>query len=150
MCIYHLPCRCLSMDLCVIDMSGPVQAGRYPSLGLLRLQPSSRRWSVAREEEDDTARGPWTRNDERSSNAKGPNLRDAILTSIHLCVFGGHTDATDEFLSFATDHLFFLKLWYFFQVFASYNVTDGKSFSPRTRDNCGGWPWGFLEGNLEI
>ena len=37
MCIYHLPCRYLSMDLCVIDMSGPVQAGTYPSLGLLRL-----------------------------------------------------------------------------------------------------------------
>ena len=37
MCICHIPYGYLSIDLCVIDMSGPVQAGRYPSLGLLRL-----------------------------------------------------------------------------------------------------------------
>ena len=148
MCICHIPYGYLSIDLCVIDMSGPVQAGRYPSLGLLRLHhlhvvevlPGKKRMTLQEVREREMMK--------EAAMQKDPKLRDAILTSIS--VFSGAYGCNGWIFVFCNRPFVFLKLWYFSQVFASYNVTDGKSFSPRTRDNCGGWPWGFLEGNLEI
>lgn len=114
MCICHIPYGYLSIDLCVIDMSAPVQAGRYPSLGLLRLHhlhvvevlPGKKRMTLQEVREREMMK--------EAAMQKDPNFGMPSWSHPPVCI-RGHTDATRIFV-FCNRPFVFLKLWYFFQV----------------------------------